>query len=41
MSAWALGRLGGSHAKVALEGRRNSENEIVKAEIEYALGMFG
>ena len=37
MSAWALGRLGGKHAKKALEGRRNIETGIVKDELERAL----
>jgi epoxyqueuosine reductase len=37
MCAWALGRLGGSQAKAALESKRSRENELVKEEIELAL----
>ena len=40
MSAWALGRLGGSRAKMALEALKNKENGIVKEEIEQALLMM-
>ena len=39
MSAWALGRLGGSQAKNALDIRRKMEDGLVKEEIEYALEM--
>jgi epoxyqueuosine reductase len=37
MSAWALGRLGGARAKVALEVQRSRENGSVGEEIEQAL----
>jgi epoxyqueuosine reductase len=37
MSAWSLGRLGGSRAKTALEGQRSRENSPVREEIEQAL----
>ena len=37
MSAWALGRLGGSRAITALEAQKNKENGIVKVEIAQAL----
>jgi len=37
MCAWALGRLGGSHAKAALESRLPREDGLVKEEIELAL----
>jgi epoxyqueuosine reductase len=40
MSAWAMGRLGGSNARDALEARRNGDTDVVKSEIENALGMF-
>jgi epoxyqueuosine reductase len=39
MCAWSLGRLGGTRAKAALEGRRFRENRLVSMEIEHALGM--
>ena len=37
MCAWALGKLGGSKAKAALESRRSQEDGLVKEEIERAL----
>jgi epoxyqueuosine reductase len=37
MCAWALGRLGGSQAKAALESRRAREDGMVKQEIELAI----
>jgi epoxyqueuosine reductase len=37
MCAWALGRLSGKQAREALEARRNTEDGIVRAEIEQAL----
>jgi epoxyqueuosine reductase len=37
MSAWALGRLGGSQARRALEVRRNREAGVVQEEMESAL----
>lgn len=37
MCAWALGRLGGSTAKSALEARRSKEDGLVKEGIEHAL----
>ena len=40
MSAWALGRLGGSQARKALEARRGQEEPPVKQEIEQALEML-
>lgn len=41
MSAWALGRLGGSRAKRALETQKNKENGIVREEVELALAKKG
>ena len=41
MSAWALGRIGGSQARRALEARRAQESEVVAQEVEGALGMLG
>ncbi len=41
MCAWALGRLGGSKAKKALESQRNSQEGLVKEEIESALNTIG
>lgn len=40
MSAWALGSLGGSQAKRALEARKAKEDGTVKQEIEQALDML-
>ena len=37
MSAWALGRLGGSRARKALEAQKSKENGVVKEEVEMAL----
>lgn len=37
MCAWALGRLGGTHAKAALESRLTREDSLAKEEIELAL----
>jgi epoxyqueuosine reductase len=37
MSAWSLGRLGGTRAKAALEVQRSRENGPVREEIEQAL----
>ncbi len=37
MCAWALGRLGGNHAKAVLESRLPREDGLVKEEIELAL----
>ena len=37
MSAWALGRLGGSKSREALEARRIQEEGLVRQEIEQAL----
>jgi len=37
MCAWALGRLGGSKAKNALESQRDSQDGLVKEEVESAL----
>ena len=37
MCAWALGRLGGSKAQKALESQRNSQDGLVKEEVESAL----
>jgi epoxyqueuosine reductase len=37
MSAWALGRIGGKDAHVALEKRRGLESGLVQGEIEQAL----
>jgi epoxyqueuosine reductase len=37
MCAWALGRLGGSRAKTALDSRLPREDGLVKEEIERAL----
>lgn len=39
MSAWALGRLGGSRGRNALERGRSKEEGIVKEEIEQALSI--
>lgn len=41
MCAWALGRLGGRKAKKALESQRNSQEGLVKEEIESALNTIG
>lgn len=41
MAAWSLGRLGGAKAKQALERRRASESDEVKAEIALALKDMG
>ncbi|MCF8031605.1 MAG: HEAT repeat domain-containing protein [Desulfarculaceae bacterium] len=41
MSAWALGRIGGVQARRALEARRGQESEMVRLEVEQALGMLG
>jgi hypothetical protein len=40
MCAWALGRLGGSKAKNALESLRDSQDGLVKEEVESALDNF-
>ena len=40
MSAWSLGRLGGSRARTALEGQRSRENSPVRDEIEQALEVI-
>ena len=40
MSAWSLGRLGGSRARTALEVRRSRENGPVREEIEQALEII-
>lgn len=40
MCAWALGRLGGSQAKPALESRLNKESGLVRQEIELALASI-
>jgi len=40
MCAWALGRLGGTKAKAALEARLSEKDEAVKEEIECALEMI-
>lgn len=40
MSAWSLGRLGGSRAKEVLETRKAKEEGSVKQEIEQALEML-
>ncbi len=37
MSAWALGRLGGSKARAALDARLSQEDGLVREEIELAL----
>ncbi len=41
MCAWALGRIGGSLARTALESFRGSANGTVAGEVEHALGMCG
>ncbi|MEE8397779.1 MAG: 4Fe-4S double cluster binding domain-containing protein [Desulfobacterales bacterium] len=38
MSAWALGQLGGSRSRKALESHRGKEDGLVRQEIELALG---
>jgi len=40
MSAWSLGRLGGTRAKAALEIQRSRENGPVREEIEHALEII-
>jgi len=39
MSAWALGRIGGTRARAALEKRRGMESGVAAEEIGRALGM--
>ena len=40
MCAWSLGRLGGSKAKGALDGRRSQQSDLVRSEIKRALEMI-
>ncbi len=40
MCGWALGRIGGSAARKALESFRGSTNGITVEEMEHALTMF-
>jgi len=40
MSAWSLGRLGGTRAKAALEVQRSRDNGPVREEIEQALEII-